>query len=160
MCAYLEWYANIGVDIAGSTTTSSTEQTSPATSPSTTEQTSPVTSPSTTATSTVEPPTTTTGAIEEFPKKKKKHFVIQNILVCFMIKFIRILYILNFILVIFFFFSVLFMRRILNIENFKEFNSSFIHGKMVYKYLMSVSFEQLMQAFQNDKLRHNNGVLP
>lgn len=71
MCAYLEWYANIGVDIAGSTTTSSTEQTSPATSPSTTEQTSPVTSPSTTATSTVEPPTTTTGAIEEFPKKKK-----------------------------------------------------------------------------------------
>lgn len=31
---------------------------------------------------------------------------------------------------------------------------------MVYEYLMSVSFEQLMQAFQNDKLRHNNGVLP
>lgn len=72
MCTYLEWYANIGVDIAGSTTTFSTEQTSPATSPSTTEQTSPVTSPSTTAaTSTVEPPTTTTGAIEEFSKKKK-----------------------------------------------------------------------------------------
>lgn len=102
MCTYLEWYANIGVDIAGSTTTSSTEQTNPATSPSTTEQTSPVTSPSTTATtSTVEPPTTTTGAIEEFQKKKNKHFVIQNILVCFMIKLIRVLYIFKFILVFF-----------------------------------------------------------
>lgn len=58
-----------------------------------------------------------------------------------MIKFIRILYILNFILVIFFFFSVLFMRCILNIENFKEFNLLFIYGKMVYKYLMLVLFE-------------------
>lgn len=52
----LEWYANNGVDIAGSTTTSSTDQTSP------------VTSSTMTATSTADTPMTTTGATEEFHK--------------------------------------------------------------------------------------------
>lgn len=52
----LEWYANNGVDIAGSTTTSSTDQTSS------------VTSSTMTATSTADTPMTTTGATEEFHK--------------------------------------------------------------------------------------------